>query len=231
MSFTADVAVLRRLSRSHLDLQTKKSMTRIGVIGGSFNPIHIAHLIIADRFVEQMGLESCYFVPAFQTPFKVGHPPSHDASPEQRLAMVESAVVLNPYFRTSDVEIRRGGVSYTIDTITHMRSVHPHAELCLLIGSDQAIEFVRWKEWQEILRLAQLCIARRPFLLTPEQEERMNEALTVDGRSPVWISAPLLELSSTEIRRRVAEGRTANYMTVKAVIDYIRDQGLYSKDQ
>lgn len=204
-------------------------MTRIGIIGGSFNPIHIAHLIIADRFVEQMGLTSCYFVPAYQTPFKVGHPPSHDATPEQRLAMVKSAVVLNPYFLTSDVEINRGGVSYTIDTIRTMRELHPEAELCLLIGSDQAIEFVRWKDWQQILQLAQLCIARRPFLLTPEQEERMEETLTINNRTPIWINAPLLELSSTEIRRRVAEGRTANYMTVKAVIDYIREQGLYSK--
>ncbi|MDZ4746078.1 MAG: nicotinate-nucleotide adenylyltransferase [bacterium] len=206
-------------------------MKRIGIIGGSFNPIHIAHLIIADRFVEQMDLTSCYFVPAFQTPFKVGHPPSHDATPEQRLAMVESSLVLNPYFLSSDVEIRRGGVSYTIDTIKHMCTQHPDAELCLLIGSDQAIEFVRWKDWQEILAMAQLCIARRPFLLTPEQEERMNEALTVNGRSPIWINAPLLELSSTEIRRRITEGRTANYMTVKAVIDYIRENGLYSKDR
>lgn len=204
-------------------------MKRIGIIGGSFNPIHIAHLIIADRFVEQMGLDSCYFVPAYQTPFKIGHPPSHDASPAQRLAMVKSAVVLNKYFHTSDIEIQRGGVSYTIDTIKYMHSLHPDAELCLLIGSDQAIEFVRWKDWQEILQLSQLCIARRPFLLTPEQEDRMNDALTMDGRPPVWINAPLLELSSTEIRRRVAEGRTANYMTVKAVIDFIHDEGLYIK--
>ncbi|MBS1560470.1 MAG: nicotinate (nicotinamide) nucleotide adenylyltransferase [Bacteroidetes bacterium] len=199
---------------------------RIGIIGGSFNPIHIAHLIIADRFVEQQSLDVCYFVPAFQSPFKSGDT-TPSATPEQRMAMVHAAAVQNSSFRVSDAEISRGGVSYTIDTIEHFQTIHPGAQLFLLIGSDQAIEFVRWKDWQSILRASTLCIVRRPFLLTPEQEWRLTENLTVDGRIPIWVNAPLLEISSTEIRKRVRDHQTINYLTVKAVRDYIEEHGLY----
>jgi nicotinate-nucleotide adenylyltransferase len=199
---------------------------RIGIVGGSFNPIHIAHLIIADRFVEQMRLDTCTFIPAYQSPFKV-HPNTADATPVQRMDMVRAAIALNGSFSASDAEIQRGGVSYTIDTVEDLRKQHPTAELFLLIGSDQAIEFVRWHRWEDICRSVHVCIVRRPFLLTNEMELRTTERLTVDGRAPIWINAPLLEISSTEIRRRVSEGATINYLTVKAVRDYIERHGLY----
>ncbi len=197
----------------------------IGIIGGSFNPIHIAHLIIADRFVDQMALDYCYFVPAYRSPFKAG---DHLlAPPEARLAMVQSATQQHPKFQVSDVELKRGGISYTVDTVRYFRDAYSDSEISLLIGSDQAVEFVRWKDWQDICRLAQLCIVRRPFLLTPEMEERMSDLLTVDGRPPVWIGAPLLEISSTDIRKRVREGKSINYLTVKSVRDYIAQHDLY----
>lgn len=198
---------------------------RIGIIGGSFNPIHIAHLIIADRFCDQVALDRCIFVPAAQSPFKIND--ANLASAEHRLAMVELAIAQHPRFSASDIEIKRGGVSYTIDTIRTIQAQSPEASVSLLIGSDQAIEFVRWREWQSICREAQLCIVRRPFLLTPEMEHRISENLTVDGNTPIWITAPLLELSSTEIRQRVAAGMSINYLTVKAVRDFIFSQGLY----
>jgi len=197
----------------------------IGIIGGSFNPIHIAHLIIADRFVDQMALDQCVFVPVSQSPFKQGDLALAPAA--DRLAMVRDATQQHDKFRVSDVEIQRGGVSYTIDTIRHFAEHHPGANISLLIGSDQAIEFVRWHSWQEILREAQLCVVRRPFLLTPEMEWRTTETLTIDGKAPVWINAPLLEISSTEIRRRVREGKSINYLTVKSVRDHIAERGLY----
>ena len=200
---------------------------RIGIIGGSFNPIHVAHLIIADRFVDQLHLDACYFVPAYQSPFKVSD--KGLASPADRVAMVALATEQHPMFHVSTAEVDRQGVSFTIDTLRTMFEQHPGASLHLLIGSDQAVEFVRWKEWQDICRIAQLCIVRRPFLLTPEQEQRMTEQLTVDNRPPVWIQAPLLEISSTDIRNRVAEGKSINYQTVKAVRDYIDEKTLYRR--
>lgn len=203
------------------------SYQRIGIIGGSFNPIHIAHLIIADRFVDQLSLDACYFVPAFQSPFKVGD--KGLASPADRVAMVSLATEQHPKFHVSTLEVDREGISYTVDTLRALSQQFPEAAFHLLIGSDQAIEFVRWKDWQDICRIAQLCIVRRPFLLTPEQEQRMTEQLTVDGRAPVWIQAPLLEISSTDIRNRVADGKSINYQTVKAVRDYIDEKKLYRR--
>ena len=197
----------------------------IGLIGGSFNPIHIAHLIIADRFVDQMQLDQCIFVPVFKPPFKIGD--SRLAPAQDRIAMVQAATMQHPRFAVSDVEIQREGISYTIDTIRHLASTHPGSEIFILIGSDQAIEFVRWKQWEDILNEAQLCIVRRPFLLTPEMDERITEMLTFGGKGPVWVGAPLLEISSTDIRRRVREEKSINYLTVKAVRDYIADKQLY----
>ena len=197
----------------------------IGIIGGSFNPIHIAHLIIADRFADQMHLDQCVFVPAYQSPFKQND--SSLASPEDRLYMVRQATQQHDRFSVSDIEIQRGGVSYTLDTVRHFKEQYPDANLSLLIGSDQAVEFPRWNQWDSICREAQLCIVRRPFLLTPEMEERMTEMLTIDGRPPQWIAAPLLEISSTEIRKRVQEGKSINYLTVKSVRDHIAGNELY----
>jgi len=199
---------------------------RIGIIGGSFNPIHIAHLIIADRFADQMSLDMCFFVPVSLSPFKTYD--SRLASSVDRLSMVRLATIQHPRFQVSDIEITRGGVSYTIDTVRWFKELHPDAEISLLIGSDQAVEFVRWREWENICRLAQLCIVRRPFLLTPEMEERMMETLTVDEKPPIWIGAPLLEISSTDIRNRVRAQKSINYLTVKAVRDHIEDKGLYT---
>lgn len=197
----------------------------IGIIGGSFNPIHIAHLIIADRFVDQMGLDECVFVPALQSPFKIND--VRLASAEDRLKMVQLATLQHPRFSVSDIEIRRGGVSYMIDTIRAFAKERPGGRISILIGSDQAVEFVRWREWEEICREAQLCIVRRPFLLTPETEERLTESLTVDDRAPVWIGAPLLEISSTDIRNRVRSNKSINYLTVIAVRDHIAANGLF----
>lgn len=200
---------------------------RIGIIGGSFNPIHIAHLIIADRFVDQLNLDRCFFVPTARSPFKVDDPML--ASAQQRLEMVRLATEQHPKFHVSDLEVLRGGVSYTIDTVASMQAEFPESELFILIGSDQAVEFVRWHRWQDLLRAAQLCIVRRPFLLTPEMEERLTETFTVDARAPIWVSAPLLEISSTDIRQRVRQHKSINYLTTKAIRDFINEHGLYSQ--
>ena len=172
-----------------------------------------------------MNLDVCTFVPVFQPPFKQGN--ISLAPPEDRLAMVRLATQQHSKFKVSDVEIQRGGISYTIDTIRHFASEYPGSNISFLIGSDQAVEFVRWKNWEDILKEAQLCVVRRPFLLTPEMEERITERLTDSGKIPVWISAPLLEISSTDIRNRSREGKSINYLTVKAVRDYISDRKLY----
>ena len=199
----------------------------IGIVGGSFNPIHIAHLIIADRFVDQMELDVCYFVPAYQSPFKQGD--SSLASAEDRLAMVKDATQQHDKFRVSDVEIQRGGVSYTIDTIRYFAEQHPGANISFLIGSDQAVEFVRWNQWDDILstkRSCALCVDRS--FLRQRWNERITETLSVDGRAPKSGSIHRFSRSPRQISDvALEEGKSINYLTVKSVRDHIAEHGLY----
>ena len=197
----------------------------IGILGGSFNPIHVGHLVIAERFTEQMQLHTCLFVPAATSPFKQDDPSAVSAS--HRLAMVRLAIATYPQFDVCTVELERGGISYTIDTVRAIAATHPGARVHLLIGADQAMAFQRWRDWQALLRETQVCIVRRPSLITPDEELQLAHTLTIDGVAPVWITAPLMEVSSTEIRRRVLAGEPIDDLTVDAVRDYIFLHGLY----
>ncbi len=201
----------------------------IGIIGGSYNPPHIAHLVIADRFAEQMELDRTYFVPAYRSPFKLNDDSAEITTAEQRVDMLRLAIERNPTFEIETAEMEREGVSYTIDTIGFFRQRFPEARLFLLVGGDQAAAFTKWKNWQEILHAVQLCIARRPYTSAPEVERAITFHLTVDDKQPVWIEAPILAISSTEIRERVAAGRSIRFLVPTTVERYIHTHGLYKQ--
>ncbi|MES2766442.1 MAG: nicotinate-nucleotide adenylyltransferase [Bacteroidota bacterium] len=201
---------------------------RIGIIGGTFNPPHIAHLIIAERFAEQMRLDECCFVPAALSPFKTEMDPASFATPEHRLKMVELAIAKNPVFKTDDVELVKGGVSYSIDTISHFKNSFPESDLFLLIGTDQAVDFTKWKAWGEILKVVQLCIVRRPEALKGKTELEITEELTSDFKIPEWIDAPLMEISATEIRERVLHKKSIRFVVPREVEEYIFKNNLYA---
>jgi nicotinate-nucleotide adenylyltransferase len=201
---------------------------KIGIIGGSYNPPHIAHLIIADRFTEQMGLDYTYFVPAYRSPFKIADDSLETTTSQQRVDMLGLATELNEKFEVETIEIEREGVSYTIDTVRYFREKFgADAELFLLVGGDQAAAFTKWKEWEEIIRLVQLCIARRPYTVSPDVERAITFHLSTDERSPVWIDAPILAVSSTEIRQRVSLGNSIHYLVPENVEQYIQHNVLY----
>jgi nicotinate-nucleotide adenylyltransferase len=200
---------------------------KIGIIGGSYNPPHIAHLVIADRFAEQMQLDRTFFVPAYRSPFKLGEDSTEATTPEQRVAMLHLAIERNPSFEVNTVEIERADVSYTINTVKYFRTSFPDAELFLLIGSDQAAAFTKWKDWEEILQLVQVCIARRPHTIALEVERAITFHLATTRREPVWIDAPILAVSSTEIRNRVAARLSIRFLVPRAVEGYIHDNRLY----
>ena len=206
-----------------------QNTTRIGIIGGSFNPVHIAHLIIAERFREEMGLGHVYFVPAFVSPFKTSERFYKGATAEQRCQMVRLAIATNAFFSVNESEIQRKEVSYTIDTVNYFLEQFPNANIYLLIGADQARDFQKWKHWQEILMKVQLCIARRPGYLSDEDERKILSMLRVGEKLPRWLEAPLMEISATEIRRRVSEGRSIRYMVPEAVENYILSEKLYAE--
>lgn len=190
-------------------------------MGGSFNPVHLAHCEMATCFVHDSEVDICYFVPSSSSPLKGNN---EYASAEHRLAMLQLAVQSNPLFRVSDLEINRGGVSYTIDTVRWFRMQFPESSLYLLIGEDQAAEFTRWKQWESILDVAQLCIVRRKDIYNSAE---ITKILTRDTKSPLWINCPVMNISSTEIRRCIQMGESVGNFLSKEVKDYIFEHGLY----
>ncbi len=203
-----------------------ESLQRIGIFGGSFNPVHHAHLIVGDRFAEAMRLDRVFFIPAAVSPFKAS---DQSAATEgmARVAMLQLATKDNPLFAVDSWEVEREGVSFTITTIKQYVVKYPQADLFFLIGGDQALSFNRWKEWQSIAALAQLCIADRPGTVAPARWTQLLTSLSVQERQPERIRVPRLEISSTDIRHRLREGRSVRYLLPPAVEEYIRIHNLY----
>jgi nicotinate-nucleotide adenylyltransferase len=185
---------------------------RIGILGGSFDPVHHGHLILGRAAREELGLDTVLFVPAKLSPHKTHTRP---ATEEDRLTMVRLALADEPGFAVDDLELRRPPPSYTVDTLRELAARHRDAELFLLIGTDNAGKFDTWYQPDEIARLAQVVVLQR----------------TADAPTHAWpVVRRLVDVSSTEIRRRVAEGRSIRYLTPAAVCDYIKERGLYRNE-
>ena len=191
-----------------------------GVFGGSFNPPHVGHLAVAEACAEAAGLDRVVWVPAATPPHKQEAP---DLAPAGvRLRMVEAAVAGNDRFRVSDVEIARGDVSYTVDTL---RQLHADGAgpLALILGSDSLAGFVGWREPEAIVELARLVVYRRPGDgVVPDALPAWLAAVVT------WVDGPLLEISSTELRRRIAAGRTVRYLVPDAAREVVAAEGLYT---
>lgn len=187
-----------------------------GLFGGTFDPVHLGHLILAEQAIVELGLDEVLFVPAARPPHKIdGRPIS---SGEDRAAMIELAIASNPRFRLSTSEIDRSGVSYTVDTLRMLDRDDPRPRV-LLMGSDNARDFASWKEPDEIVERATIGVWERPGqYFWPEV---MPDVLARK------IPSPLIEISSTEIRRRVSEGVSIRYLTTDPVLEYISERGLY----
>lgn len=193
------------------------SARTIGIFGGTFDPVHMAHLLLAEAAREELELDALIFMPANIPPHKVNGrkiTPAHC-----RLEMLQIAIADNPSFSLSTHEIDSRGVSYTVDTLRWLHAEHPAAELTLLIGGDAARDFGTWREPVEIARLARLAVWERPGIPLPSE--------VLPGIGYRRITAPLVEISSTEVRERVAAGRSIRYRTPEPVIDYIYQNGLY----
>jgi nicotinate-nucleotide adenylyltransferase len=193
------------------------SARTIGIFGGTFDPIHIGHLILAERAREELRLDAVVFVPALLPPHKVlGRSVAPAAN---RRDMLELAVASNTRFIVSGHEIERGGISYTVDTLRYFSELLPRAEFTLLLGGDNARDFGKWHDPETIVRLARVAVWDRP-------ESRLPAEL-LPGVGFERIDSPLFDISSTEIRERVASGKSIRYMTPDVVIEYINKYGLY----
>lgn len=188
---------------------------RIGVFGGTFDPPHIGHLVAAVDAQRELDLDVVLLVVANVPWQKVD---SRAISPaEDRLALVEAAVADTPFLQVSDIEIRRGGSSYTADTLADLHREEPDAELFVILGNDAAAGFTTWERYDEVAEQATLVVVDRPGTPTP-----------VDPRFDwVRVDIPELEISSTELRARVAAGRSIRFLTPSRVASAIADRSLY----
>jgi nicotinate-nucleotide adenylyltransferase len=210
---------------------------RIGLFGGSFNPIHFGHLRSAEEDREMMGLDLIYFVPAASPP----HKPSIGLAPaEHRLQMVRLATKGNRYFMVSDVEVRRSGSSFTIDTVRHFRgTIRGRAELYLIMGGDQFAELDTWKEADELTSLCNLIVHTRMSEKQPGGELPLailsrfgyvkgdNHYVHCSGHTLHFASTTFFPISASVIRRKLVAGESIRYLVPNDVADYIERHALY----
>jgi nicotinate-nucleotide adenylyltransferase len=206
--------------------QSRSKAKRVGIIGGSFDPVHTGHLVIAQDALEKLDLSEIVFVPAAIPPHKQ-HMQQADAA--HRYGMLQLATEADFRFSVSDIEIRRGGISYTFDTVSYLQAERPEVEWVLIVGSDTMVDLHNWYKIDELLGLCEVASFLRPGESSLEEIGR-KVALPETSKKKLLeniIEAHLIEISSTEIRMRVAEGLGIRYLVPAEAEMYIFEHGLY----
>jgi nicotinate-nucleotide adenylyltransferase len=196
---------------------------RLGIFGGSFDPVHNAHVALARACQAQAALDEVWFTPAARQPLKPSGP---HATGDQRRAMLELVAAQKPSWRVCTLELDRGGVSYTVDTLREIDLARPMDELFFLIGADALADVSHWKEPAEILRLAQPLVVRRAGERSPDLDWLAR--LGLPEKPPRLVDMPAMDISSSEIRRRVASGEAIDALVPRAVAAYIAEHRLYA---
>lgn len=191
-------------------------MKTIGIFGGSFDPIHIGHLVTTRFVYEQRNLEKIIFIPCFVSPLKTS---AAHVNPGHRLKMLEIALEPFPFFEVSDYEILKGDTSYTIDTLLEMKKTYENIEL--IIGYDNLVVFDKWHEPDKILDLAKLIVMRRKTDMDHEPNNKYVDSAYI-------IDTPSIEISATDIRSRIQNGKSIDYLVPRKVKEYIHDNKLYT---
>jgi nicotinate-nucleotide adenylyltransferase len=197
-------------------------VARVGILGGTFNPPHLGHLVMASEAHAQLGLDRVVFVPVSTPPHKVV---DEDPGPEERLALVALAVEGDERFAVSRIELERPGPSYTVDTLREIHASAPGDDLTFIVGGDNAQSLPTWREPEEVLSLATLAVAEREGILRDDIAERVAHLHGGDRLS--FFDMPRLDVSSSALRRRVRAGRPIRYLVPRAVEARIAARGLY----
>ncbi|MCF7895227.1 MAG: nicotinate-nucleotide adenylyltransferase [Candidatus Omnitrophica bacterium] len=186
---------------------------KIGILGGTFNPPHIGHLVLAQEVLEHLKLDKIFFIPTNNPPHKKGK----QLEPKKRFLMAKLTVAGNYKFKVLDLELKRKGKSYTVDTIAELKTKYPKDKLYLIIGSDLAKDFKKWKSPEKIKKMATVVVAKRrgsPFR---------------SSKSFKQVDIIQIELSSSQIRERIKKGKTVKYLVPKKVENYIKENNLYKQ--
>lgn len=196
---------------------------RLGIMGGTFDPIHIGHLACAEQARDAFDLDAVIFVPAGNPVFKKD---AHVTPAAMRLQMCRLAVASNPAFDVSAIEIERGGDTYTVDTLRQLRAHYPeNVELYFITGADAMMSIIKWRDSAAIAGLAYLIAVTRPgFVMTEAYKRELVEHADFDVR---YLQMTALSISSSMLREWVAQGRSIRYLTTLGVVDYVRSKGLY----
>jgi len=206
--------------------RSAKGRENLGIFGGSFDPPHLGHLGIAEEARARFHLDRVIFVPAGQPPHKRS---GTAAGRFERFEMVRLAVAGNPHFETSDIEMRRHGPSYTIDTLGAFRKLYPRARIFFIAGADSLVELPKWHRARELVRRFDFLIVKRPgskpaYRAVLEKAFGKRQALKLEAH---FIHAGPYNISATEIRNRIAAGESIRYLVPQAVERYILKKGLY----
>jgi nicotinate-nucleotide adenylyltransferase len=197
-------------------------VSAIGILGGTFNPPHLGHLLCASEAVDQLGLERVVLIPVAVPPHKEAQ---DDPGGEERAVLCELAVAGDERLGVSRLELERGGASYTVDTLRALHAIDPEDDLTFIVGGDQALRLPTWREPREVLRLAALAVAERSGAARRDIVERL-EGLPTDRVR--FFDMPRLDVSSSAVRRRVAVGRSIRYLVSDGVAERIAERGLYA---
>jgi nicotinate-nucleotide adenylyltransferase len=195
---------------------------RLGILGGTFNPPHLGHLICAEEAYMHLGLDAVMLIPARIPPHK---PVDDEPGPEHRLELCRLAIDDDPHLRVSSLEIERDGPSYTVDTLKELHAQMPDTELFLIVGGDVAAGLPQWREPEQVLSLATLAVAKRRGTARAAVEEALAEI--PGGDRARFFQMTRVGISSTEIRRRVRAGQPIRYLVPDQVAQYIHEHHLY----
>jgi|CXWL01.1.fsa_nt_gi nicotinate-nucleotide adenylyltransferase len=203
--------------------------THIGLYGGSFDPIHFGHLISARSAAEQLGLSRIVLIPSAVPP----HKQEHVLTPaEDRLSMARLAVADDPMFEVSDIELRRAGPSYTFDTVTQFRKqLGPAVNLCWIIGADSLSRLPTWYRIAELVKLVRIVTLTRPGWTHEQARVVLNAGLgpaATDVLLQDCLNTPAIQISATQIRTRLGDGKSIRYLVPESVRSYIKDKHLYA---
>ena len=201
---------------------------KIGIMGGSFDPIHMGHLMMSEYVRSELGLDEVLFVPT-------GNPPHKQIGileAEKRLEMVKIAIADNPHFTVSDLEVQKKGISYSVDTVLELKALYPEDEFYFLIGSDLLPQLKSWKRFDELATEIEFVLSIRPGFDTITKEDMVHEIADLKedyGARVTVIETPLYEISSTQIRQRIRDHRSVRYLVKQEVISKIEEAGYYRK--